>query len=502
MKFSSTGQALQERVVHAGFWSVLLYGVGRMFGFVRTMIVARLLAPDDIGLFALATLALIFVETLSKTGFQSALIHRQGDIVPNLNVAWTVHVFRGFIRSAGLFFVAPAIAIFFDEPAVKSLIQVVAVAMICQGFTNTGVIYLRKELAFHKEFLFSVSRVIADLSVSIAAAIYFRNAWALTYGLVAGYAVQVIVSYKIHPFRPRFSIDFSALRQLFRYGKWMNFTGITIFVGTYAASAIVGKLMNAHALGIYQLGHWIAQAALVELSAAIGMVAFPAYSHIRDDQTRLRQAFIKTAGFTITVTIPIAAIICLNTAEFVNIFLGEKWTEMINPLKLLAVAGCFHAVAITGRPVFLCLGQPYILFWMQSIRAITLLVLIYPLVHTWGVTGAAWAMVVSSFTMLMFWCFRVMKVLFLSLKDFFEVSCPALIATSSISILLIIASFITRHLHDSGYEVLCFIGILIASVTIYALMLRLIQPLFPGNQPFNVFRMFFLKLFSITTKLL
>ena len=98
MKFSSTGQALQERVVHAGFWSVLLFGVGRMFGFVRTMIVARLLAPDDIGLFALVTLALIFVETLSKTGFQSALIHRQGDIVPDLNVAWTVHVFDSGCR--------------------------------------------------------------------------------------------------------------------------------------------------------------------------------------------------------------------------------------------------------------------------------------------------------------------------------------------------------------------------------------------------------------------
>ena len=245
MKFSSTGQALQERVVHAGFWSVLLYGVGRMFGFVRTMIVARLLAPDDIGLFALVTLALIFVETLSKTGFQSALIHRQGDIVRDLNVAWTVHVIRGLMRAGGLFYIAPAIAYFFDEPAVKSLIQVVAVAMICQGFTNTGVIYLRKELEFHKEFLFSVSRVIADLSVSIAAAIYFRNAWALTYGLVAGYAVQVIVSYQIHPFRPRFSFDFPILRQLFRYGKWMNFTGITIFVGTYAAGACSSSCLLA-----------------------------------------------------------------------------------------------------------------------------------------------------------------------------------------------------------------------------------------------------------------
>lgn len=485
MKFSSTGNSLKNRVIQAGFWAVSFHGVARLLGFARTMIIARLLAPDDIGLFALATLALMFVETLSVTGFQATLIHRQGNIVHDLNVAWTVHMIRGFIRSGALFLIAPAIAIFFDEPAIKLLIQVIALATLFQGFTNIGVIYLKKELEFHKEFLFSVSRVIADLSVSIAAAIYFRSAWALIYGFVAGYAVQAIVSYRIHPFRPRFSLDFQVMRQLFRYGKWMNFAGITVYVGTYAASAIVGKMMNAHALGIYQLGHWIMQAALVEVAAAIGMVAFPAYSQIRDDRERLRQAFIKMAGFTITVIIPLAAIICLTATEFVNILLGEKWVEIINPLKLLVIAGGFHAVAITGRPVFLGLGQPNILFQMQSIQAITMVVLVYPLVYTWGITGAAWAMVGSGFTMLIFWGFRVRKILLLSLKDFFEISFPAVIATSSISTLLVISSLFPQYLYYSGYEVFCFIGILIASATIYLLVLRMIQPIFTVNQPFN-----------------
>ncbi|MGV7224174.1 MAG: lipopolysaccharide biosynthesis protein [Nitrospinales bacterium] len=483
MKSFSSGKALRERMIHAGFWSISLHGFSRLLGILRTIIVAKLLAPDDIGLFTLAVLTLLFVETFLKTGFDSALVQRQGNIAHDLNVAWTVHVILGFIRASLLFFIAPTIAALFDEPMVKSLVQVVAFGMICHGFMNAGVIYLKKELEFHKEFLLLLSKVLADLCVSVAAAVHLRSAWALIYGLLAGYVVQVFVSYKIHPFRPQFSFDLKVFHQLFTYGKWMNLTGIATYMGTYFASVTIGKIMNVYALGIYQLTYWIVQAALVELAAAIGVVAFPAFSHIKNDQKRLQQAFIKTTGFTISVLIPITAILSLTSPEFVSIFLGEKWMEMIPLLKLLSVAGCFHAIAITGIPIFLSLGKPSILFQMQSLRAASLLIFIYPLVHNFGIKGVAWAMIISSFIMFIFWVFKITRVLFLSLKDFFEIICPTLIANSVLIILLIFTPYLLSFIN----EVIGFVGILVASVIVYILMLYLIQPFFSTNQPLNVF---------------
>ncbi|MFC2169843.1 oligosaccharide flippase family protein [Acidobacteriota bacterium] len=494
MRLFFPGNKLRERVVHAGFWSFVLHCTGIFFGFVRTLIIARLLSPNDIGLFALAALIFASIDTFSRTGFQSALIHREGDIHDDLDVAWTVHVVRGFIRAGFLFLIAPAAAHFFNEAAVKSLVHIVALAMICQGFINSGVIYLKKELEFHKHFLFALSRRLTDMVVSITAAVCLQNAWALVYGLVAGYLIQVIVSYKVHPFRPRFCFNSLVFRRLTRYGIWMNFTGIMVFAGTYGASIVVGKVISAHALGFYQMAHWITQSALVEVASVLGMVAFSAYAKMQQDQARMRKAYLMMAGFTFSVAFPVAVMITLTGDVFVRIFLGDRWIEMIQPLRLLAVAGCFHAIALSGRPVFLGIGQPRSLFLMQTVRTVTMLVIIFPFTFMGGITGAAGAMVISNMAALLFWHSQIRASLQLTLKDLGQLFGPPLIAATTMSVGVILLLFFSRQLYGrvpGAIEVLWFIGLLTACFIIYVLTLRLIQPFFPRNQPEKAFGIFF-----------
>jgi len=165
-------------VVRGGFWVFALRILDQLFKLVRTIVLARLLAPKDFGLFGIALLAMSALETFSQTGFQQALIQTKRDIRPYLDTAWTVQAIRGTVLALILFGIAPYVAAFFGEPAAVSLLRVLGLSILFQGFANIGVVYFQKELEFHKQFAYQLSGTPVDLVVAITAAVLLRSAWA------------------------------------------------------------------------------------------------------------------------------------------------------------------------------------------------------------------------------------------------------------------------------------------------------------------------------------
>ena len=154
MKAFRPGRTWSERVVHAGFWAFALLGLEQLVILCRLFVLAVLLLPRDFGLFGMALLAMFAVDTMSKTGFEQALIHKQEEDTAYLDVAWTVLLIRGLALAFLFFWVAPWMAGFFGEPAATPLMRALSISFVLQGFTNIGVVNFQKKLQFHKEFAF------------------------------------------------------------------------------------------------------------------------------------------------------------------------------------------------------------------------------------------------------------------------------------------------------------------------------------------------------------
>ena len=249
MKLFRPGKSWSQRVAHAGVWAFALHLAEQLVILCRLFVVAVLLAPRDFGLFGMALITIMALDTLSQTGFEQALIHKKEEIRPYLEVAWTVLFLRGLLLAVLLFAMAPWAAAFFREPDVMPLIRSLGLALLFRGLTNIGVVSFQKNLEFHKQFAFRFSGILADLLVAIIAASILRNAWALVFGYVAADLSRLVVSYLIHPFRPRLRLDWAKSRELFSYGMWMLFVGITLFVSTSGAGVVIGKIVGAAALG-------------------------------------------------------------------------------------------------------------------------------------------------------------------------------------------------------------------------------------------------------------
>jgi len=464
--FNDSGKSLSQRAVRGGFWVFLLRTTQQLFNFVRLIILARILSPNDFGLMGIALLTMATLDTFSQTGFQQALIQKKEDIKPYLDSAWTVLILRGFILFAILFFIAPYAATFFNAPEAKSIVQVIGFAVLFQAFTNIGVVYFQKELEFNKQFIYQLSGTLADFIVAISAALILRSVWALVFGLLAGNFARFVVSYLIHPYRPHLSSDLGKAKELFGFGKWVLGSSILVFLITQGDDIFVGKLLGTTALGFYQMAYRISNMPATEITHVISQVTFPAYSKLQDNIPKLREAYLKVLQITAFLSFPIAGLIFVLAPDFTKIFLGEKWMPMVPAMQVLVFAGLVRSIAATTGPIFHAVGKPKIDTKWQIVRLFALAALIYPFTIKWGILGASIVVFLSIFVSNIGFCFKAIKITKCGTKDFANTMLSSLVG-SAIAVLVVLG---LRSMMDTWiWEFIIFtcVGVLTYLIIIY-----------------------------------
>ncbi len=482
------GHSWSQRVAHAGIWSFALHFAEQLFVFGRVFVVAVLLSPRDFGLYNMATITFMALDALSRTGFEQALIQKKEDIRPYLEVAWTVRCVRGLLLALLLFIAAPWISAFFKEPDALVFVRAIGLSFVLQGLINIGVVTFQKNLEFHKEFAYRFSGACADLVVTVTAAFWFRSTWALVIGYLAADLTRMLVSYRIHPFRPRLRFEFGKIREMLGYGIWILLFGVAVVAGENGAGIMIGRILGATALGYFQLANRITSLAVRQLGITIHRVAFPAYSELQDSAERLREAYGKIAGFSAAISIPAAAGIFCIGKDFTRIFLGTKWMPMVPVLLILSVSSLMVSILWTGRPVFMGRGRPDIAFYMQSATCATLFILIYPFSHRWGITGGALAMLLSSAAALAVWYWHIRPQMGIGGKALAMIFAPPLIASLFMAGALAGLRRVTLPLIPGlhGWNIVWFAGMILTGIALYLGAIVLFQRRMPGYRPFDV----------------
>ena len=460
-----TKESLSHRVIRGGIWVFALRIIERVFSLVRLIILARILASNDFGLMGIALLTMATLETFSQTGFQEALIQKKHNTETYLDAAWTVLILRGLILFAILYLIAPYAAIFFKAPAAKLIIQIIGLSVLLKAFTNIGVIYFQKALEFNKQFVYHLSGTLANFIVAVSAAFILRSVWALVFGLLAGNAIRFIMSYLIHPYRPRLAFNLEQFKKLFRFGKWILGSSILVFLITQGDDILVGKLLGIAALGFYQMAYKFSNMPATEITHVISQVTFPAYSKLQHNLEKLRNAYLKVLQLTAFISILLAGGIFILAPEFTQIFLGEKWMPMVPAMQMLVFAGLVRSIGATTGPVFQAIGKPKIETKWQLIRLFILAALIYPFSLRWGILGASIAVFLSILVSTIGFNYAVIKATKCKIKNFSKVTILPLV---NVILMILFISFLKTNLNMiaiweffllAGFSVLIYISI-------------------------------------------
>ena len=340
-------------------------------------------------------MAINFLETVSQTGFHSALIQRKDNAELYFDTAWTVSAIRGAILFIVLFLSAPAIAAFFNSPQATMVLKVLAISSLLTGLRNIGTVTFQKNLEFHKQFIYDLPSTLIDLIVSVSLAFILRDVWALVWGGLAGNFVRFVLSFILHPYRPSMKFEKTQFKELFGFGKWLLGSGILAFLITQGDNAFVGKMLGVTFLGLYQMAYLLSHLPSSEISFVMSQVIYPAYSKLQDDLPALREAYLKILQITVFLSAAISALIFALAPDFTSIFLGNKWISMVPAMQILVVAAFFTSIFDTSGPIFLAVGKPKVETTLQLLRLLVLAIFIYPLSLRWGITGTSIAVLLS-----------------------------------------------------------------------------------------------------------
>jgi len=196
----------KSRVARGGVWILLGMVLLRFIQVIVAIITARILVPEDFGIFILITTLITFFRTSTNLGFDSALI-QEDNIHSSLNTVWTMEIIKGIILFLIMLLVAPLISDFYNKFELNNLIIATSTSFILLGFKNIGVVYFRKELDFKKQFILEIIPGVINSVCIVILVIVLRNIWALIYSIIINAGVILLVSFIIHPYRPRFEFS-------------------------------------------------------------------------------------------------------------------------------------------------------------------------------------------------------------------------------------------------------------------------------------------------------
>lgn len=446
---------LTRRTVRGGLWVLLARSVKWVLQFVRTVILARLLAPDDFGLFGMAFLSLNLLEMVSVTGMWAALIQKRESIRPYLDTVWTIELIRAAGIALALFFCAPAIASFFNTPEAGPLVKVTGLAVLFQSLSNIAVVFYEKEIEYEKYFQLETARAVSELMVALASFFIFRNVWALMLGRIAGEMVYCVTSYRIHPYRPKLSCDIEKARHLFAYGKWILFSSILIFTANQGDGFFVGKFLGVITLGIYQMACKFTRLISTEMTFPVLKVTYPAYSKIQENKTRLKDAYLKVLQIIAFFAFLMALILSILADNMVLTLLGHTWASVAVILRILVFPACLRAFQRTLAQLAKALGRPDMQTKVNILQVVVLAVFIYPGAVYLGAAGVALVVSIQSAAAFLMLAGMVLPMIDLPYKVFFALIARQLLAGCPAGILLfVIQRQLPANLITLGFEVL------------------------------------------------
>lgn len=379
-----------DRKIASGiFWVFISTMASRVLSFLSKIILLKLLIPADFGIAQTAFLALESLQLLREFGFSSALIYRKQDIAEASDVTFWITNLTSVVYAAIAYFGAPFIAVFFKDPRITPVVQVLAFTLLIRSPGTVHFVLLAKELDFKRKVIPDVIPTVGYGALAIILGALGYGVWALVWGKILEAVLGVILVWLVVPYRPAFRFNTRIAREMFNYGMHLVVSQILIFAITNVDDAFVGRVAGMAALGVYGTAYLLSNLPATQITALVNQVMFPAFARMQDDLPYFRLTFFRTVRYVSLLSVPVAILTMFFAADFIHVLDPVKWGDAVLPIQLLAVYGLCRSVAANMGNVFKGGGKPQWLTYIAIWRLATMLIFLYPAVYYGGAVGVS-----------------------------------------------------------------------------------------------------------------
>lgn len=385
------GEGLFVRAIRSSAWTISGFAASQIVRFGSNLILTRLLFPEAFGMMTLVTVALVGLGNFSDMGTSPAISYSpRGDDPDFLDTAWTLHVIRGALLWLGACGLAWPFAHFYGEPMLEQILPVAALSLLIGGFLPTRIETAQRHLKLGRVIQLDFMSQLLGIVLMVGFAWWTGSIWSLVIGGVFGTMAKLALAHFLLPgHRNSFRWELAARRELVHFGKWIFLSTICGFLVAQGDKLILGKHLSLSALGIYNLGYFLASFPLLMAGAVTGRILIPLYRDCppkasRENFQKLQLVRIGLSGGVVTLLLLMAFV----GVPMVDLLYDPRFHAAGPVVVALACAQIPQAIIMTYDQSALAAGDSRRFFMLMAPRAAVLTVFLLLGVSFAGLPGA------------------------------------------------------------------------------------------------------------------
>jgi PST family polysaccharide transporter len=379
---------LKERSVKGGAITMIAQVSKLALQIGSNVFLARLLTPSDFGLVAMVSVVATFIVMFKDMGLSQATVQKADINHEQISTLFWINVAFGLLVMLVTWALAPAIASFYNEPALESITFVLAVGLFIGGLTVQHQALLRRQMRFKELSIVEVGSMFSGVTAGIVTAWIGFGYWALVILQITQASVMLIGVWYFSKWRPGLPVRNSGIGSMLAFGGYMTAYGFINYFARNLDTILIGWRWGATQTGLYSRAYSLLLLPIGQLTAPFSGVAVPALSRLQNEPEQFKNYYLKTIKIIAYVSMPMIISMAILAHEIVFIVLGDQWAGAAELFQVLAIAAFWQPIASTVGWIYVSLGNvKRMMYW--GLIGTSVMATAIAIGLPWGASGVA-----------------------------------------------------------------------------------------------------------------
>lgn len=359
---------LKEKTAKGLGWGFVDNFVGTGITAVVSILLARILSPQEFGLVGMIAIFISLGNSLMDSGFSGALIRKKDATDKDLSTVFYTNLILSIVIYAILYLCAPAIGSFLGNSFLTTLLRVLGLSVVIMSFTQVQKVNFIRKIDFRTQAIISLAASLVSGVVSIWMALKGCGVWSLVAQQLSKQAVVSLLLWVFSTWKPSFTFSFASFKEMFGFGSRLLACSLISVIWNEIYSLVIGKMYNPIAVGYFTRAEKFKTMVTSNIGQVVQRVGYPVMSSIRDDVERQVRVYRKVVRLTIllTSTLVLGLIGCADA--MIDVLIGPKWLPAAHYLRILGISGMFLPLILSSVNVFNANGKSDITLLLEIIK--------------------------------------------------------------------------------------------------------------------------------------
>lgn len=363
-------QSLKNKTIKGTVWSAV-ENVTRMgVTFVVSIILARLLSPEEYGLIGILTIFIAIFNTIIDGGFTNALIRKQDATDTDYSTVFYTNLVLSIVLAAVLFFCAKPISVFFERPELVSLTQVMSSVVIINALSIVQRVRTTKAIDFKTQTKITFISSIGSGFIGIAMAYMGYGVWALVGQQISNQLLTTLFFWFYNKWMPKFVFSWASFKEMWAFGSKLLASGLIDTAWKEIYQVVIGKCYSPATLGLYTRAKQFSDLCSSNLTSVVQRVSYPVLSSIQEDRVRLKLAYQRVIKTTMLPTFVLMLGMAACAESMIQVLIGEQWLACVPMLQIICTYGMLYPLHALNLNMLQVQGRSDLFLKLEIIKKV------------------------------------------------------------------------------------------------------------------------------------